>query len=626
MKKISLLLVPLLVMLAGCSTGVKLVKVSPAERYNSVYSSGVEWGGEINHKSTNFLLSNLLLTRFEDNPDEVIRLLDQRSRTSKQRQLMQILTDLCSAVGYRHRRDPDKAVKYYCSSAYYSYRYLFDKSLTPTELPKYDPVVFFMTRYYNNALLVIGEYLKSKKMLKNDSFSLETATDMKLRFRKPLYDLPFPLKDYEDILFCPEYMPENLKTFSHSSGIGVPLIGVTRKLPPQNGLKSFAGMGLPVTMFLRFGGLVENDVEVQLEFYGTLHTDSIAIDGAQRKVPLELDFSSPVAYAMQNPTLFKGIAFMFNPAEIDKLAGLYTITPYDRNKIPVVMVHGLMSNPRTRGQMFNTLLNDPNIRKNYQFWFFGYSTGNPVLYSASLLREALLNCQKKCNPDGKNKKFSKMVIVAHSMGGLLSKTLIQNSGDTLSKGFFEHPMATVIKDLPEDQKAFIMQVMAFESLPFIQRVIFMATPHRGSEMAAWSIVRWTSSMITLPQKLSSRVHGIAESLMVKTKLIKERKLKLSTGIDNLDPDDKSLLLLNEIPFSGNVPFHTVCGNNAKAGVPGGTDGIVPYWSSHLDGAMSELIVKFGHSVQEDEAAIEEVRRILLLHLKDNGLLEENSSK
>ena len=74
-----------------------------------------------------------------------------------------------------------------------------------------------------------------------------------------------------------------------------------------------------------------------------------------------------------------------------------------------------------------------------------------------------------------------MVIVAHSMGGLLSKTLIQGSGDTLAEGFFEHPMATIVKDLPEDQKAFILEVLSFEALPFIQRVIFMATPHRGSE-------------------------------------------------------------------------------------------------------------------------------------------------
>ena len=170
-----------------------------------------------------------------------------------------------------------------------------------------------------------------------------------------------------------------------------------------------------------------------------------------------------------------------------------------------------------------------------------------------------------------------------------------------------------------------MEVLAFEALPFIQRVIFMATPHRGSEIATWSMVRWTSSMITIPRKISSRVHGVAETLMVKTKLIKERKLKLSTGIDNLDPDDKTLMLLSEIPFRGKVPFHTVCGNHVKSGVPGGTDGIVPYWSSHLDGAASELIVKFGHSVQEDEAAIEEVRRILLLHLKENGLLKKQSN-
>ena len=89
MKIINLFLFPLLALVvAGCSSGVKLTKVSPAERYNHVYASGVEWGGEINHRSTNFLLSNLLLTRFEEKPDEVIRLIDQRARISKKRHLM----------------------------------------------------------------------------------------------------------------------------------------------------------------------------------------------------------------------------------------------------------------------------------------------------------------------------------------------------------------------------------------------------------------------------------------------------------------------------------------------------------------------------------------------------------
>ena len=66
-----------------------------------------------------------------------------------------------------------------------------------------------------------------------------------------------------------------------------------------------------------------------------------------------------------------------------------------------------------------------------------------------------------------------------------------------------------------------------------------------------------------------------------------------------------------------MPYHSIIGNNKEGGTPGGTDGIVPYSSSHLDGARSELIVHSGHSAQKNPLAIQEVRRILLLHLESN---------
>ena len=74
-------------------------------------------------------------------------------------------------------------------------------------------------------------------------------------------------------------------------------------------------------------------------------------------------------------------------------------------------------------------------------------------------------------------------------------------------------------------------------------------------------------------------------------------------------------LLNKIPFVSGIPYHSIIGNRKFAGAPGGSDGIVPYSSSHLDGAASELVVKSDHSVQQNPLAIQEMRRILLEHLK-----------
>jgi len=43
------------------------------------------------------------------------------------------------------------------------------------------------------------------------------------------------------------------------------------------------------------------------------------------------------------------------------------------------------------------------------------------------------------------------------------------------------------------------------------------------------------------------------------------------------------------------------------------DGVVKYSSAHIEEAVSEKVIKSGHSVQGNPEAIEEVRRILLEH-------------
>ena len=103
--------------------------------------------------------------------------------------------------------------------------------------------------------------------------------------------------------------------------------------------------------------------------------------------------------------------------------------------------------------------------------------------------------------------------------------------------------------------------------------------------------------------------------MVKSLLPDEKNPHYPTGIDNLLPDSAALKNLSKIPFVKHVPYHSIIGNKDDAGVPDGSDGIVTYNSSHLDGAASELVVKSRHSVQQNPLAIQEVRRILLEHLQ-----------
>jgi hypothetical protein len=92
------------------------------------------------------------------------------------------------------------------------------------------------------------------------------------------------------------------------------------------------------------------------------------------------------------------------------------------------------------------------------------------------------------------------------------------------------------------------------------------------------------------------------------------KKKVPTGFHGLRSDGAYAVLVDEIPIDPAVSFHSIIGNNVAADTPGGSDGIVSYDSAHLEGAVSEKIVRSNHNVHASPAGILEVRRILCEHL------------
>ena len=64
------------------------------------------------------------------------------------------------------------------------------------------------------------------------------------------------------------------------------------------------------------------------------------------------------------------------------------------------------------------------------------------------------------------------------------------------------------------------------------------------------------------------------------------------------------------------------GDETAADRVDGSDGVVDYWSSHLDGVESEKIVQSGHSVQQSIEGIAEIRRILRLHVEQESHASE----
>jgi hypothetical protein len=422
-------------------------------------------------------------------------------------------------------------------------------------------------------------------------------------------DFAWSPEEFDDFLVATDFDVVGLSRMARSRGLGVPCIAV--RAPPRprrKGLSASLRSSYAVTVVMRFEGSITGGGRPRravVEAYDPMLRSTFRI--GEREVPLEIDLTTPLVHTLRNMPEYSGFKAMFEVEEWSERAGLYMFQQYRPGRLPVVFVHGLMSSPETWIELFNDLLADPVLRERYQFWFFVYPTGNPIPYSAAVLRESLLSARAAHDPEGRDPSFSRTVLIGHSMGGLLTRMQIQGSGDRLWNAVSNEPLDEM--DLTEEQKALVRRMLVYDALPFVDRVVFMATPHRGSEIARGLIGRIGASLIKLPVTFVDTARAVRPSSDADE--LEER----ITGIGNLSPDSALLVEMSSWPLPPDLEIHSIVGNREAADTPGGTDGVVPYWSSHLDGAVSEKIVRSGHSVQKIVEAIKEVRRILHLHLK-----------
>ena len=572
------------------------------DKLSTLTATGLSAGTE------NLLANYLLMEELENDPDKVIHFFTGLFRREKKAKYLHVLADISLRCGRRFHSNTDKAIRYYLPAAIFSYAflcYLDDPVNQPYNAERIQAVYV-----YNAALTEIFAYLDHKKLYSRDGYSIDTVTDMRITFEKPCYKLPLPAAAYKNFLPCCDYTAENLTHTTRHFGLGVPLICDLENETRHHKEVWAKDQVHPATLYIRFQfNSNYRELKAQLVFCDTREQEEILL--ASRTIPLALDFSTPIAYMAKKPLPLHYFLYMLHPDDGEKMKGLYKFESFSQKRIPVVLVHGLMSNTRTWIQMFNTLQNDPDIRKHYQFWGFSYSSGIPVLFTAKDLREALEKEREKLVKEGKSTEmFDQMVLVGHSMGGLLCKTALMDTNEDFAKNILKGRAADLQKKLNREQKDFLQSILKIKHLDFVKRVIFIAVPHRGSDFAKSFIGRVGSSLVRLPVNMISRMNGIVKSV-----LPGEKMDKYPTGIDNLTPDSVALRELMKQPFRKGIPYHSIIGNNRKEGVPGGSDGIVPYSSSHLDGAASELVVKSGHSAQQNPLAIQEVRRILLEHLE-----------
>ena len=385
---------------------------------------------------------------------------------------------------------------------------------------------------------------------------------------------------------------------------------------------------VPISFFLRIpaprGGLREGNFATKLEFYNSREDDTIEVGGLQ--VAVEYETSAALALALDGASVWDTeIAGFRNPRAVPEDGLLRMWGPHQEGRVPVVFVHGTASSPARWAEMLNELDSDPRIRKHYEFWFFTYPTGQPILYSADLLRVWLKRAVSELDPEGRDPGLQKMVLIGHSQGGLLIKLQVTESGDVFWRNVSDTPFEDAKLD-PETRQLF-SQALFLEPLPFVRTVIFISTPQRGSYMAGnWLgriATRLTSApgrLVNLPLDLAKAGLALPGAAADAVQGNDDAKLqramnRVPSSVDNMNPSNKFIVALADLPIAPGVGVHSII--PVKGGPPADrqNDGVVAYSSAHLDGVGSELIVyNHGHSVQSSPAAIEEVRRILLEQL------------
>ena len=387
---------------------------------------------------------------------------------------------------------------------------------------------------------------------------------------------------------------------SNVEGLGAPLVEVG-EIDKLGHMKIRDNLPLRnLTALVRFEGTL-----AKLELVDPYQVEQVSLNGRSQR--LAADYGAAIMLGMSKTRVDKlGLARLLRPSRYNDTANLNFMQPYDPKRIPVLFVHGLDSTPATFAPMYFNLLKDPEIRKNYQFWVFSYPSGYPYPYSASLLRRELDDV-KRSYPGHRN-----MVIVGHSMGSLISRLMVTDVGDDLwVRAFGKSPSET--KNITGHSRKLLTESLVFSDRKEIDRAIFYSGPHRGSILATNWVGRTASRLVKTPGLIADMRNVVFSAATADIAGLTMSSAPNSIG--TLSPNNPFVREINKFPIAPRIPYHSIVGDRGKGDTPNSSDGVVAYWSSHLEGAVSEKIVPSGHGSHENDQGIEEARRILHLHLK-----------
>jgi pimeloyl-ACP methyl ester carboxylesterase len=523
----------------------------------------------------------------------------------------------------------DPALDAYLQSARYAYAYLFYTPRNPGERA-------FETRqsqvldFYNYATQqAVGSFFKLLPELGTDWNSRAIAG---WNLLKPSTDVYLGSGDYipKELIPAEGLRFSGLRNVYRRDGFGSEFVAIGSP-PPETDQPWREPNYVPLTAVLEFPGDTLSSVlsthDVRLFAKNPYLDSSITLDN--QIIPLAANFTAPYGvWLARSGFATQSIRSLFGRGGITKPEVLL-MQPYDPNRLTVIMLHGLASSPEAWINVVNEVMGDEQLRRTYQVWEVYYPTNQPVAANRLEISKALEETIHHFDPTGHAVASRHIVLIGHSMGGVIARLLVSSSDDKLWS------VVPQRKDLTPEEKQKVRQLLApylqFEPMPQVTRAVFLAAPHRGTPVAQWKLARWIGNLIRLPVTLLEQSKNLTDAMQGKT-TSGDTPTRLPNSIDNLSNEDPFIKASSTLPISSNVHYHTIVGvYKLKGPLNDSDDGVVPYASAHLDGADSELAVPAWHNVQDTPQAIMELRRILRLHastlhcLRSDGTHEIASS-
>ena len=386
-------------------------------------------------------------------------------------------------------------------------------------------------------------------------------------------------------------------------GIGVPMTGhrankgaepVERYYPPEAITRAVTAVAIQ-------GPMRNGARQIEIRLMNRMKAESIVIAG--KRQPLAGDFTVPWASLLENTRALAstGITSVIRQNS-GREAGFAMLQEYDPNRTPLILIHGLFSTPLAWAELTNELWADPAVRQRYQIWHYLYPTNPPALYSARVMRGKLDEMRHFLDPDGKDPAMQRTVIVAHSMGGLLAKSLVVDPRDAFWDAAFTRPLSSL--DLTPQERSTLKEAFYWKPRTHVDRIVFCSVPFRGSTFAASWIGRLGNLFVAPSHSFQDFFRRVEKKnpgmLQPEYRGLTASKV---TSIGALSPKQRSMEIFDRLPIIRGTAVHVITGSH---------DHFVADSSSSVPGAESSLVVPSGHGSFHHPLAIAEIRRILAL--------------